>query len=87
MDINNINELKAQLEQLKSENAALKTNIRSKLTLRITEKGAVGLYGLRKFPVVLYAEEWLKVFGTIEAVKSFIETNKATLSFKNSNQG
>ena len=51
-------------------------------TLKVTEKGAVSMYGLGRFPVTLYYSQWVKLIERIEDVKAFIEANKAKLSIK-----
>lgn len=50
--------------------------------LKVSEKGAVSLIGMGRFPVTLYAQQWVKVLAQSEAILKFIEANKANLSFK-----
>lgn len=69
-----IAKLKAQLAA-----GARKAN---KLGLKVSEKGAVSVTGMGRFPTTLYASQWLKVLGVAEEIKAFIEANKAALSFK-----
>lgn len=53
-----------------------------KLTLKVSEKGAVSLYGMGRFPVTLYGEQWERLLGEAEQIKAFIEVNRSLLSVK-----
>lgn len=53
-----------------------------KLTLKVSEKGAVSLYGLGRFPVTLYGGQWERLIGEIEHIKAFLATNAGLLSVK-----
>jgi hypothetical protein len=75
-------ELMAIIKRLQDENAALRNSSAAKLTLKVSEKGAVCLYGMGKWPVTLYANQWLKVLDMAEQIKGFIKANKALLSVK-----
>jgi hypothetical protein len=76
-------ELKAELERLRAENEALKQGPkRGALSLKISEKGALSVYGLGRFPVTLYKEQWLKLLGIADEIKSFIEENSQGLKAK-----
>jgi hypothetical protein len=75
--------LQEQIEQLQAENAALKAKTARKLTLKVSEKGALSLYGINsQFPVTLYKEQWAKVLGMAEEIKAFIAANDAKLTVK-----
>lgn len=52
------------------------------LTLKVSEKGAVSLYGMGRFPVTLYGSQWDRLIENIEQVKAFLEMNRASLSVK-----
>ena len=54
-------DLRAELERLRNENAALKRKSAAGIRLKVSEKGAVSVYGLGRFPVTLYKEQWLKL--------------------------
>jgi len=54
-------DLRAELEQLRKENAAFRKEFASRINLKVSEKGAVSVYGIRRVPVTLYKEEWLKL--------------------------
>jgi hypothetical protein len=76
-------EMRAELERLRAENEALKTkSARGALSLRVSEKGGVSLYGLRRFPVTFYADEWEKLLGMADELKRFIRENDAKLKRK-----
>jgi hypothetical protein len=76
-------ELKVELERLRAENEALKQGPkRGALSLKISEKGALSVYGLGRFPVTLYKEQWLKLLGIADEVKAFIEANNSRLKAK-----
>jgi hypothetical protein len=75
-------DLKAELERLRQENAALKKGATSGLRLKVSEKGAVSVYGMGKFPVTLYKEQWLRLLGIADDIRAFIDANSAQLKSK-----
>ena len=75
-------DLRAELERLRQENAALKKGAASGLTMKVSEKGAVSVYGMGRFPVTLYKEQWLKLLDMAEDIRSFIAANEAKLKSK-----
>ncbi len=75
-------ELKAELERLKAENAALKARGGKGVSLKVSEKGGVSVYGLGRFPVTLYQEQWLKLLDMAEDIRSFIRENEPKLKKK-----
>jgi hypothetical protein len=76
-------DLKIELERLRAENAALKQQPkRGVLSLKISEKGGLSVYGLGRFPVTLYKEQWLKLLGIADEIKKFIEENDDRLKAK-----
>ncbi len=76
-------ELKAELERLRNENAALKKGASTGIRMKVSEKGAVSIYGMGRFPVTLYKEQWLKLLDMSDDIRAFIATNEATLKTKN----
>jgi hypothetical protein len=74
-------ELKAQLAALQEK---VKTRDRRALEFRVSEKGAVSLYGLGRFPVTLYYEQWMKVLDHVDELRTFLEENKPNLKLKQS---
>jgi hypothetical protein len=75
-------EMKAELERLRQENAALKKGTASGLRLKVSEKGAVSVYGMGKFPVTLYKEQWLRLLDIADEIRAFIAANNAQLKSK-----
>jgi hypothetical protein len=75
-------ELKTELDRLRSENAALKKGASSGIRLKVSEKGAVSVYGMGRFPVTLYKEQWLKLLGMSDDIRAFIAANEAQLKAK-----
>ena len=75
-------DLRAELERLRAENAALKSEKREGLRLQVSQKGAVSLYGIRRFPVTFYADEWTQILGQSEEIRAFIQENQAQLKKK-----
>ena len=76
-------DMKAELERLRAENAALKTKKGERgLTMKVSEKGALSVYGMGRFPVTLYKEQWLKLLGISEEIKTFIQENDSKLKAK-----
>jgi hypothetical protein len=78
-------ELKAEIERLRSENARLKLKSRGSLSLKVSEKGGVSVYGLGRFPVTLYKGQWLKLLDSVEEIRAFISDNEAILRLKDKN--
>jgi len=78
-------DLKAELERLTRENQALRAQSRAKpgqLTLKVSEKGAVSVYGLGRFPVTLYQEQWQKLLDQANEIREFIKANASQLKKK-----
>jgi hypothetical protein len=75
-------DLQKEVERLRAENEALKKFSSKGLSLRVSEKGAVSVYGLGRFPVTLYKEQWLRLLDMAENIKAFIEQNEAQLRTK-----
>jgi hypothetical protein len=75
-------DLQKELERLRAENEALKRPARGQLSLKVSEKGAVSVYGLGRFPVTLYREQWVKLLGMAEDIRKFIQDNDASLKKK-----
>jgi hypothetical protein len=75
-------EMKAELEKLRAENASLKKKETVGLSLKVSEKGAVSLYGMGRFPVTLYKEQWLRILASAEVIEAFIAENDSKLKSK-----
>jgi len=80
----NNEDLQTELARLRAENEALKrSNKRAgSISLKVSEKGAVSVYGLGRFPVTLYREQWLKLLAMADEIKQFIEENRGRLKVK-----
>lgn len=72
----------AELARLRAENRALAEAAASGLKLKVSEKGAVSVYGMGRFPVTLYAEQWHRVFIAKAQIMNFISDNKHLLKHK-----
>ncbi|MBX7113245.1 MAG: hypothetical protein K1X64_02840 [Myxococcaceae bacterium] len=75
-------EMKAELERLKAENQALKSQSARGVSLKVSEKGGVSVYGLGRFPVTLYKEQWLKLLDMAQDIRAFIDANAGALKTK-----
>ena len=75
-------DLKAELERLKAENEVLKAKTTRATSIRVSEKGGVSVYGLGRFPVTLYKEQWLKLLDMTDQIRTFITENEGKLKTK-----
>jgi hypothetical protein len=75
-------DLKAELERLRNENAALKKGAATGISMKVSEKGALSIYGMGRFPVTLYKEQWLKLLDMADDIRAFIAANDARLKTK-----
>lgn len=76
-------DLKAEVERLKAENESLKRGPqRGTVSLKVSEKGALSVYGLGRFPVTLYKEQWKKLLEQSDAIQKFIADNDHALKTK-----
>jgi hypothetical protein len=75
-------DLKAELERLKAENERLKGDRGRSTSLKVSEKGGVSVYGLGRFPVTLYKEQWTKLLDMADEIRAFINDNAARLKSK-----
>jgi hypothetical protein len=74
--------LKAELARLKAENEQLKTQRVRASGLKVSEKGGVSVYGLGRFPVTLYKEQWVKLLDMGDEIRAFIKENEPKLKAK-----
>ena len=75
-------EMKAELERLRAENAALKNRTQRGVSLKVSEKGGVSVYGLGRFPITFYKEQWEKLLDMADDIRAFIKDNEAKLKKK-----
>jgi hypothetical protein len=75
-------EMKAELEKLRQENARLKQRGSRGVSMKVSEKGGVSVYGLGRFPVTLYKEQWEKLLDMADDIRAFIADNHAKLKLK-----
>jgi len=75
-------DLKAELDRLKEENERLKARQSRAVSLKVSEKGGLSVYGLGRFPVTLYKEQWKKLLDMAEDIRKFLEENDARLKTK-----
>ena len=75
-------DLRAELERLRAENAQLKKGATRGVSLKVSEKGGVSVYGLGRFPITLYKEQWAKLLDMADDIRSFIATHEKELKSK-----
>ena len=75
-------DLKAELEKLRAENDALKKASSKGLSMKVSEKGALSVYGLGRFPVTLYKEQWIRLLDLSDDIRTFIQNNEEQLKAK-----
>jgi len=75
---------RSELERLRAENAALKASSarRGGVSFKVSEKGGVSVYGLGRFPVTLYKEQWLKLLELADDIRAFVKAHEAELKSK-----
>ena len=74
--------LQAELERLKAENAALKAQATRGISIKVSEKGGVSVYGLGRFPVTLYKEQWTRLLDMADDIRAFLKAHDAELKAK-----
>jgi len=75
-------DVQAELARLRAENEALKQRGSRAVSMKVSEKGGVSVYGLGRFPVTLYQEQWIKLLALADQIKAFIEENRSKLKAK-----
>ena len=76
------NDMKDELERLRAENQALKKTSAKGLSMKVSEKGGLSVYGLGRFPVTLYKEQWTKLLDMTDDIRAFIKANETQLKTK-----
>lgn len=82
MSSNDPNNLQDELQRLRAENERLKKGSSRGMSLKVSEKGGVSVYGLGRFPVTLYKEQWKKLLDMGDEIRNFIEANDSQLKGK-----
>ena len=75
-------DLKAELERLKAENESLKNQRGRSVSLKVSEKGGLSVYGLGRFPVTLYKEQWTKLLAMADEIRAFLKAHDGELKTK-----
>lgn len=75
-------DLQAELAKLRAENESLKKAGSRGISLKVSQKGALSLYGMGRFPVTLYKEQWVKILDMADAIRAFIADNDSALKAK-----
>jgi hypothetical protein len=75
-------DLRAELERLRRENESLKKGAVRGVSLKVSEKGGVSVYGLGRFPITLYKEQWTKLLDMADQIRAFIVENESSLKTK-----
>ena len=74
--------MREELERLRAENAALKKTSAKGVSMKVSDKGGLSIYGLGRFPVTLYKEQWTKLLDMADEIRSFLRANDAQLKSK-----
>jgi hypothetical protein len=75
-------DLKTELERLRKENASLKKGAARGVSMKVSEKGGLSVYGMGRFPVTLYKEQWLKLLDLSDEIRAFIAAHDGELKSK-----
>ena len=75
-------DLKSELERLRAENAALKGRTTRGISMKVSEKGGLSVYGLGRFPITLYKEQWSRLLEMSDDIRAFLKENDAALKTK-----
>ena len=73
---------RAELQRLRAENERLKRTQSRGITLKVSEKGGVSVYGMGRFPVTLYKEQWIKLLDMADEIRAFIRDHESELKAK-----
>ena len=75
-------DLRAELERLRKENESLKKGAAKGVSMKVSEKGGLSVYGLGRFPITLYQEQWTKLLDMSEDIRAFITAHQGELKAK-----
>ena len=74
--------MREELERLRAENAALKKTSSKGISMKVSEKGGLSIYGLGRFPITLYKEQWTKLLDMSDEIRTFLKEHDAELKTK-----
>ena len=75
-------DMRAELERLRKENESLKKGAAKGISMKVSEKGGLSVYGLGRFPITLYKEQWTKLLGMADEIREFMKEHDAELKAK-----
>lgn len=75
-------DMRAELERLRRENESLKKGAARGVSLKVSEKGGLSVYGLGRFPITLYKEQWSRLLDMSDQIREFLKTHDAELKSK-----
>jgi hypothetical protein len=75
-------DLQQELERLRAENEELKTKEKRSIRLQVSQKGGVSLYGIRRFPITFYQDEWDRILGMADEIRAFLQEHAGELKQK-----
>ena len=75
-------DIKAEVARLRQENEMLKARQSRAVSLKVSEKGGLSVYGLGRFPVTLYKEQWTKLLDMADDIRAFLKENDSRLKSK-----
>ena len=82
MATDNPDDLQTELARLRAENERLKTGATARERITVSPKGGVSVYGLGRFPITLYQEQWLRLLAMGDQIRQFIADHKSELKAK-----
>ncbi len=80
-------DLQAEIDRLKAENVRLRRQPDRVLSMKVSQKGALSVYGLGRFPVTLYKEQWTRLLDAADDIRAFLKDNDAQLKSKRTSEG
>ncbi len=75
-------DIQAELERLRRESEELKQRGKKEIRLAVSQKGGASLYGIRRFPITFYKEEWERILGMADEIKAFLSEHEGELKTK-----
>ena len=75
-------DIQAELERLRRENEELKQRGKKEIRLAVSQKGGASLYGIRRFPITFYRDEWERILGMADEIKAFLSEHEGELKTK-----